>query len=433
MANLGGLAANGQGLCHDGVRELGRARALGKERDPRAIGQVHQQLRLLVGVLKADGVVHGVRAAGLGQLHPLGDALKGDELRRAGGLEQLDGGKADGAAAEHRRVSAGPEAARPDKEAVVGHARGLHHGAQLEGGHFVSAVEVHDVVELVAVFGVYRRVLGEASVIGQARLLQVLALVEHAPAAGVALAAPVHGLHAHQIAHSQLLDVFAHLHDFAGELVARDDGVFAVPVVHGVAVGILAQKVLVRAADARRAHLQEDLVVPAHRHGTVHHAAPDVLPDLVAAKGAARVLLPLGEDVALTGGVIGFHIKCSHNCSFFPSDSPVGTGPGFPAPAPERGSSRVCPQYKGSVMFSPCLFCFFNVLFWRPGVPLCRIRLCALFAGELPKAVILYRIFLLFCEICFLIVQLLQLRMVVCRHNNHAQYFIGDGRELQKF
>ena len=60
------------------------------------------------------------------------------------------------------------------------------------------------------------------------------------------------------------------------------------------------------------------------------------------------------------------------------------------------------------------------------------MRLRALFARKLQKGVILHRFFLLFGEILFLFVQLSQLRMVVCQHNTHAQYFIGGDNRPQK-
>ena len=122
----------------------------------------------------------------------------------------------------------------------------------------------------------------------------------------------MHGLHVDQVADLQLLHVLAHLHDLAGEFVAGDDGVLGVAVVHGVAVGVLAQQVGVGAADAGGADLQQDLVVAAHRHGPVGYSTLDVLPDLIAPQGAAGGLFTLGKDISVSRCIFGFYKKCSH-------------------------------------------------------------------------------------------------------------------------
>ena len=97
-------------------------------------------------------------------------------------------------------MAARADTAAANKQTVVGNAGGLDHRAQFERGHLIAAVVIHNVVQRIAVLGMHGCILRKATVIGQAGFFQVFALVEHAAAASIAFAAPVHGFYRYQVA-----------------------------------------------------------------------------------------------------------------------------------------------------------------------------------------------------------------------------------------
>ena len=155
---------------------------------------------------------------------------------------------------------------------------------RFERGHLVAAVVIHNIVERIAVLSMHGCILGKATVIGQAGFFQVFALVEHAAAASIAFAAPVHGFYRYQVADFELLDLGADFDDLARKFMAGDDRIFGMAIVHRVAISVFLQKVSIGAADAGSAYFNEDLFFAAYRNRTIGDRSADVPPDLIAAQ-----------------------------------------------------------------------------------------------------------------------------------------------------
>ena len=312
MSDLNRLAADCQCVCHNRICELRCACALSEEVDAASVCQIAEALCLFFRRSEGCRIQNNVSAACLSQFYTLRNALDCDQLACAGSLHQLDCCQTDRAASEYTYMSARTYAFAADKQTVVSNTCRLDHRAKLECCHLVAAIVLSDRVQRIAVFLINSCILCEAAVIGKSRLFQIKTLVEETTSAGVALAAPVHGLDADQIADFELLDIFTNFYDLTGELMACDDRIFAVSVIHGVTFFILTKKMYICSADTCCTDFHHNLGVAANRHRTIYDRTADVLPDLVAAKGSACGFLTLRKHITRLRAMFSFNIKSSH-------------------------------------------------------------------------------------------------------------------------
>ena len=251
-ALLGGAEAHG----HDGgpiggdahLQQSGEgAGVAGGVKDDVHTSAVGELLNGLLQVLLL-GVDDGVGAVAPGALQGAGVDV-GAHDAAALDLQGLEDDGADGAAAQDQDRLAALDVGAGG--AVAADGEGLDQGRIPEG-----ELLGHD-IDLMLRNG---EVLSPAAVDGGAAGLYLAAYVAAAGPALGALAAGNHQVHHHMVAHLDVLDVLADLHDDAGVLMAGDAGKHS--------VGVLAQKLMhIGAAHAGRLHLDQHLVVRGLGHG----------------------------------------------------------------------------------------------------------------------------------------------------------------------
>ena len=207
------------------------------------------------------------------------------------------------------------EPARPTEDGVIGHAAWLGHGRNVIAQFF--AVALQDAVHRPAGLGVHHEILLERAVHREADLLEILAVIGEAVAAGRAITAPLHLLHRHRRARLEIVHILAHLDHFRRKLVASSDGELGQAGVIHVPFLVPLVEVDVRAAYATRLHFQQRLArLGDLRHRLLAHYQLRIAPHVGAGDRLAGLLLPLRDGVVRAGIPFGIEYETFHVSSF---------------------------------------------------------------------------------------------------------------------